>query len=292
MTKNEKVSLVQCIRELSGPLEPLAVSLSPEWEALVSSVLPKEIRAILFDLYGTLFISGAGDIAVTPETAPAAPAASFPGEGEPSLEKLTAFFREAVKRRHEGLRAAGNAWPEVVVEEIWATYQGPLPEKWGTPQPRNLALRFELAVNPVYPMPGSLEALRMLQSRGLVLGILSNAQFFSPLLFDAFFDASPEELGFDPELLIYSYLEGEAKPSPRLFTKARDILARRGIAANETLFIGNDMRNDIVPAADVGFKTALFAGDRRSLRLREDDSSCGGKPSLVLKDLQTLTGGR
>jgi putative hydrolase of the HAD superfamily len=289
MTKNEKVSLVQCIRELSGPLEPLAVSLSPEWEALASSVLPKGIRAILFDLYGTVFISGAGDIAVTPETAPAA---SFPGEGEPSLEKLTAFFREAVKRRHEEARAAGNAWPEVVVEEIWATYRGPLPETWGT-QPCNLALRFELAVNPVYPMPGALEALRMLQSRGLVLGILSNAQFFSPLLFDAFFDASPEELGFDPELLIYSYLEGEAKPSPRLFAKARDILTRRGIAANETLFIGNDMRNDITPAAKVGFKTALFAGDRRSLRLREDDNSCGGrKPDLVLKDLQTLTGGR
>jgi putative hydrolase of the HAD superfamily len=203
---------------------------------------------------------------------------------------MAAFFRDAVERRHTQARAAGNRWPEVVVEEIWATYRSPLPQEWGM-EPlvdKQLALRFELAVNPVYPMPGALELIRRLLGRDLGLGIVSNAQFFSPLLFDAFFDASPEELGFDPELLIYSYREGEAKPSPRLFEKAQSVLARRGIAAGETLFIGNDMRNDILPAAAAGLKTALFAGDRRSLRLRDSVPGPGSPPDMVLKDLQSF----
>jgi putative hydrolase of the HAD superfamily len=285
MTANEKISLVQCIREMSGVLEPLSVSLGQEWEVLVTASLPQGIRALLFDLYGTLFVSGAGDIAAVAETA--CSGTSSPEEDESSLGKLKAFFRAAVNRRHGEARAAGNAWPEVRVEEIWEEYRGPLPKKWGKDlSPQEIALRFELEVNPVYPMPGALELIRMLLGRGLVLGIVSNAQFFSPLLFDAFFDASPEVLGFDPELLVYSYKEGEAKPSPRLFKKARDILARRDIAAGEILVIGNDMRNDIIPAAEAGLKTALFAGDRRSLRLREAEP--GSPPDMVLTDLQSL----
>jgi putative hydrolase of the HAD superfamily len=48
------------------------------------------------------------------------------------------------------------------------------------------------------------------------------------------------------------------------------------------------MRNDIVPAARVGFQTVLFAGDRRSLRLRENDHSLDRSvvPDLIVNDLQ------
>ena len=49
------------------------------------------------------------------------------------------------------------------------------------------------------------------------------------------------------------------------------------------------MRNDIYPAHAIGFQTALFAGDRRSLRLRADDARCADlKPDLVLTDLEQL----
>jgi putative hydrolase of the HAD superfamily len=101
------------------------------------------------------------------------------------------------------------------------------------------------------------------------LGLISNAQFFTPLLFDAFFGKSPEELGFDPRLLCYSFEAGEAKPSPALFKMAVDGLKSRGISPDAALFVGNDMLNDIYGAAAAGFKTARFAGDPRSLRLRK-----------------------
>jgi putative hydrolase of the HAD superfamily len=216
---------------------------------------------------------------------------------------MRGYFCHAVQRRHEEARAAGIAWPEVRAEEIWAEYEGPVPADWEVPEQagadprgralgRERALRYELAVNPVYPMPGAESLLRALAKNSYVAGIISNAQFYTPLLFNAFFDASPEELRFDPELLIYSFEEGEAKPSPRLFAKARDILARKNISPREILYIGNDMRNDIIPAAEAGFVTSLFAGDRRSLRLREAefraDGRAGAKPDLVLDSLAAL----
>jgi putative hydrolase of the HAD superfamily len=312
MDETEKAGLVTLIRKLTLPLESLPVQLGPPWEALVprpggEKPVLTGIKAILFDLYGTLFISGAGEIAAAPEAAaPEAGVTEPPGvngsetaasafntAGAPEHAAMRLYFRQAVKERHEAARDAGKAWPEVDVEEIWAKYRGVSPGRESGITSRELALRYELAVNPVYPMPHALETLNALARRGMTLGIISNAQFFSPLLFDAFFNASPEQLGFAPDLLIYSFEEGEAKPSPRLFAEARERLARRGITAGETLYVGNDMRNDMVPAADTGFSAALFAGDRRSLRLREDDPACTGqKPLLVLKDLQSLLTGR
>jgi putative hydrolase of the HAD superfamily len=51
------------------------------------------------------------------------------------------------------------------------------------------------------------------------------------------------------------------------------------------------MLNDIYPAQQLGFKTALFAGDTRSLRLRTDDSRCSNlSTDLVLTDLEQLIG--
>ena len=318
--------MIKLIRESSQPLEPLPVHLTAEWEALIPKKgvqVLKGIRSVLFDIYGTLFISGAGEISagITTEKKsfhislakdsanaefsetqrnteninikdPLCAFASLREEFEDQCSEMTEYFRSAVKQQHEKAHAEGIVWPEVRVEEIWADYKGAIPPGWELTQGmrgQEMALRYELAVNPVFPMPHAKETLRTLAVNGVKLGIISNAQFYTPLLFNAFFNASPTELGFDPELLIYSFEENEAKPSPRLFAKARERLAQYTIKPEETLYIGNDMKNDISAAAEEGFITALFAGDRRSLRLREGDPACAGKkPHFVVNDLQAL----
>jgi putative hydrolase of the HAD superfamily len=210
----------------------------------------------------------------------------IPGAGG-TLGELKNYFRSAV-REIRGKAAVRTAWPEVRVEEIWGAF---VRERGLAVEPRELALRYELAVNPVYPMPGAREVLRKLGAAGLTLGIISNAQFYTPLLFTAFFDASPENLGFDPGLLFYSCDLGEAKPSPRLFAKALDRLACLGIGGGDCLYVGNDMLNDIYPAAAAGFRTLLFAGDGRSLRLREDNPLIRDlRPSGVIRRLADLRG--
>ena len=84
--------------------------------------------------------------------------------------------------------------------------------------------------------------------------------------------ATAAQLGFDPKLIAYSYLAGRAKPDATLFDAPLAELERRGIDSQRVAYVGNDMRNDMTPARSKGCMTVLFAGDRRSLRLRGDTS--------------------
>jgi putative hydrolase of the HAD superfamily len=154
---------------------------------------------------------------------------------------------------------------------------------------RKFSVEFEMIMNPVWPMPGLEKMLAHCRSRGIALGIISNAQFFTPYLFEWLLEATPAQLGFDDELTWYSYRHGCAKPSPALFQMARKTLSDRGIAQQHVAYIGNDMRNDIRPAQQAGFQTILFAGDSRSLRLREDDATCSAlTPDMVINSLTQL----
>ena len=66
-------------------------------------------------------------------------------------------------------------------------------------------------------------------------------------------------------------------------------MGRRRIAPEEALYVGNDMLNDILPACKLGFHTALFAGDARSLRRRDGDGQLEAvAPDLVLTELGQL----
>ncbi|MDR0403254.1 MAG: HAD family hydrolase [Treponema sp.] len=305
----ETKRLESLIRQKSSPLLPIRAELPSGWEALVPKkgggrAAPETpgVRAFIFDLYGTLFVSGAGEIGAANEAPGRDPLA--PDEWDErekraedtALVSMKRYFQGAVTAFHEKAKAAGTMFPEIRVEEIWTGYKGPVPAGWGpVSSVRELALLYELALNPVYPMPGAGETIGGLVERACVLGIISNAQFFSPLLFGAFFGKSPRDMGFDPELLVWSFEEGEAKPSARLFEKAAARLAGRGIKPDETVYVGNDMKNDMVPAAAAGFRTALFAGDSRSLRLRDmtprTKTNAGERavPSFVIRDLQSLT---
>ncbi|MDR1319378.1 MAG: HAD family hydrolase [Treponema sp.] len=304
MDEAERRRLVELIRKeaLLKPLPP--PPLPPGWEELVSGGGASRrggVRACLFDVYGTLFCSAAGDIGTGENVVPGLTLPASGGAPALSGEDLRAYFRGRVAAIHR--EAAGKTqWPEVRVDEIWTDFLrerkgadktggGGEKNRCSDPAGRELALRYELAVNPSGPMPGAEDAIRALKKAGCVLGIISNAQFFTPLLFEAFFGVSPGELGFDPELLIWSFEWGEAKPSPRLFNAAAGRLEARGIDPGACLFVGNDMLSDIAGAAAAGFRGVLFAGDGRSLRLREADPRLRGlRPAAIVRNLGDLPG--
>ena len=85
---------------------------------------------------------------------------------------------------------------------------------------RRFAVEYELIANPVYPMPGLDRTLEECRSRGLAMGIVSNAQFFTPWLFQWFLGKDLDGLGVDKNLQIFSYRFGAAKPSRALFDAA------------------------------------------------------------------------
>ena len=219
------------------------------------------LRVILFDIYGTLLSSAAGEL-----------------HPDPALRNLIA----------QAHAASPHPFPEIDIREIHAALHPEL----APDEIEALAIAHERKANPVTPMPGAAETLRQLAAKGIPLGLISNAQFYTVPVLEESLGATLTDLGIDPDLCCLSYLERRAKPDPYLFEILRDKLAKRGIPAANVLYVGNDVRNDIDPAESCGFLTALFAGDSASLRLRGRSLEESGATFILLKlnDLLKLPG--
>lgn len=138
-------------------------------------------------------------------------------------------------------------------------------------------------------MPGFPKIIRKLCSIGLRVGIVSNAQFYTPLILQAICNKSISQIGFQEGLCSWSYELAQAKPSTNIFKAPLAQLGKDQIRPSEVLYIGNDMLNDIASASRVGCKTALFAGDKRSLRLRENSPEAKNiEPDMVITRLLEL----
>jgi putative hydrolase of the HAD superfamily len=250
--------------------------------------LKTTIQCVLFDIYGTLFISGSGDIGLADKKS---------AKIDQIKQLLTRYtirktpqalldeFYQAIRARHSKLRSRGVDFPEVHIDRIWMKVLSEGDRRIA----RQFAVEFEYIVNPVFPMPNLKKMLSACRSQRKLTGIISNAQFYTPYLFQWFLDSDLDELGMDPELTFYSYRFEVAKPSLALFRLAVEKLRLKGVSPSAALYIGNDMLNDIYPAKTIGFQTALFAGDKRSLRLRTDDPRCKNlNADIIITDLIQL----
>ena len=243
---------------------------------------------MLFDVYGTLVISGSGDMdsqAMRNDQKRVLTGVLRRYGIDRTPENLMDALRRAIENDHDRLRQEGIDYPEVDIVRIWKTVLGTGDAIWV----RAFALEYEMAVNPVYPMPGLADLLSACRGQDLLMGIISNAQFFTLRLLERLLGKSLGMCGFDPKLTFFSYRFGSAKPSSFMFELAAEIFSHRGVPLSAVLYVGNDMRNDILPAKTVGFQTALFAGDRRSLRQRTDDARCRHiVPDMIITDLRQL----
>jgi len=283
--------LIDRITALTSPLAPRPTGIDPQLAPLSG------IRAVVFDVYGTLVISASGDIGAsqqqhTPDLARAALAATGVDTASlPADFDGPAALREIIEASHQRSRAQGVEFPEVDILAIWRELLDACGLNLDDDRVRRIAIEYELRSNPVWPMPGLREVIAELARRGLVLGIVSNAQFYTPLMLQTFLEMDIAQAGFDPRCCAWSYREGVAKPSTRIYEPViAGLSTGHGIAPHQALYIGNDRRNDIWPAAELGFRTALFAGDARSLRQRHDDARLASiEPDRILTDLMQIT---
>lgn len=337
-----KPELVEEAQRFRADLEPIAAGIRPRIRSL------SRIRAVLFDVYGTLLISAAGEVGTAQESTELQKQqiTSYGEDGREAAssdsaerflsvlektgfairsdrkyaeEKTEKLYYGGIELEHKRLNRQGVTNPEVNIVEIWDRILNSLLEEGdiaaagrksvGKNAEKSLdrhseskketalleavrvAFFFEITANVVSPMPGVLQCIRELTARKMPVGIVSNAQFYTPLVMEAVFGQAPKDLGFDEDISVWSWKLREAKPSPRLFAPALENLERKhGIAPHEVLYIGNDMRNDILPSKELGCAAALFAGDKRSLRLREEDTTASTiKPDVVLTDLLQLS---
>jgi len=286
-------SIAALLAELSAPLEPIATSVTPRVQALLG------IKAIVFDVYGTLLCSGVGDISVDQAT-----------DRDPALREameavgLTVArgkrFREKwvqEVRAHQDMgKQQGVEYPEVDICCVWGRFlekmqaEGLLSGDLDSATLTRASVEYECRVNPAWPMPGFQALLDTLKAEHFHLGIISNAQFFTPTLLEVLSGKSLESLGFEEGGCLWSYRLLEAKPSVRLYQKSAMYWESvHGIHPGEVLYVGNDLLNDIWPAQKVGFRTALFAGDARSLRMHKGDTRVEGVAAdLVITELNQI----
>ncbi len=276
----------ELVRTHCRPLLPIPTHVEPHlvW-------LP-EIRAVLFDIYGTLLISASGDIggernSLREEAIQSVFGARGWGAAE-AAEVVLSRFDAAIGSSHAADRARGIPHPEVDILSIWAEVFSP-DEKYDATLLPSLALAFELKTNPVWSMPQASQLLSQLATAGLTLGIVSNAQFYTPLIVPGLLEISPDELPIAESLQFFSFQHGRAKPDSYLYALAASELETLGILPEQTLMVGNDMLNDITAASRVGFRTALFAGDKRSLRLRSGNPRVAKvTPDVTITELPQL----
>ncbi len=221
-----------------------------------------DIRAVIFDVHGTL-LSGGGPMHFDP-AADLRIHGLLTERGHELKESPTRLLELAVKQHHA---QSSEAFPEVDLRQLWAKLLGveKVSTEWLT--------ELEHARQPLCLMPSARETLATLSP--LSLGLLSNAQA----------DTMPvlgRELGGDPfaaDLCVLSFEHGIAKPSARLFELLVARLAARGISPEAAVLVGNDPLHDIAPARAIGLKTVLLSGTAAPPALQAD---------AVISDLSQL----
>lgn len=277
-----------------------------------------DIRAVICDVYGTMINFWKEEFG-DPQRKRKVLTASFRAVAErfdmvPAIIKmnpadspektLSDFYHGLISMHHEQAVKKGKAHPEIIVEEIWRLIITIL-KRHGYSEPeeyRGNAADFSRKIAWYYNFhalgrelyPGLVETLDALKKKNMVLGILSNAQFYTPIdltlmirdagnhTFDDIFEL------FDVDLTFFSYEYRVAKPDTLLFRKLYDALYEYQILPSQTLFIGNDLVIDIAAAQEVGMKTALYTGDSRSTYFHD----AGGKviPDLAFTHWNELPG--
>ena len=262
--------LYDAVLSRRSELQPLPTNVTAKLDKLDG------IKAVIFDVYGTLVISGSGDVGSVDENdrgeqiAASIDAAGIEiGDGSrPTIEEL----HSEIRLSNESRKSDSCPKPEVDIVDVWRrTLIGCGVVGATTLQINRLAAEYEARANPTWPMPGARELLDRLSREGRKLGIVSNAQGFTLPLIEDLNGRFGVNSVFDMNLCVFSCRYRQAKPGPRMFDVLCGGLDRSGIAPSEAIYVGNDRLNDVWAATQAGLRTAWFAGDRRSLRAREDD---------------------
>lgn len=275
-----------------------------------------DIRAIVFDVYGTLINYWKPGLDIKETRSDSLSTAfrkvsdffgftEFLLKMEPSAspeKTLSELYHGLIALQHEKLINKGFEFPEVRIDEIWNIILLMLKRHGYNPSsipnispedlPRICAFTYNFYALGRNLYPGIIDTLEKLKENNFVLGILSNAQFYTSidlnLLLREQSNSKYEDMldFFDPDLTFYSFEYQVSKPNPLLFRRLFDALYEYQILPSQTVFVGNDLLIDIEPALKVGMKTAFFTGDKQSAFLHNAD----GKviPHLTFSDWHDL----
>ncbi len=295
----DEATLISRIRDLSSQMDPIPTEQDARLQTLTS------IHCVAFDFYGTMFLSGVGDIGIDEEQSSenlyqfqeALLDTGFDVTSDRTSKQGLIEFDRAVREYKEQKRSQGIDHPEPDIVFIWHEVLNKLIENrqiegsLSREVAQRFAIEYEFRFNSIWPVSDLMETIASLHRRRFILGIISNSQFYTPLAFKALTNRDIADTGFDRDLLVWSYQASVKKPSIDLYERFVTALKQKhNLQPEQVLYVGNDMLKDIMPASKLGMKTALFAGDARSLKLRPDDPHCKGiEPDIIVTELSQIT---
>lgn len=272
------------------------------------------IRAVLWDVYGTLLRVTEGRYRILPEQEIRLQVAldktihefnmwnylyRKPG---PPWQSLIGVYRSTVERMQMRAVAAGDT-PEVNLVDVWAGLIIKLLEKdypidegrYGPPEAfaEKVAYFFHSSLQGLSARDAAAEVARYITEVGYVQGCLADGQSFTTLQLQRCLSQQAELPSlaalFRPAALVYSSEFGVRKPSGTLFQAAVARLAGQGISADQILHVSCRLQSDLIPARKAGMKTALLIAEKDGLEVaKELLRDPATRPDRLLTDLEQL----
>jgi len=271
-----------------------------------------DVKAVVFDVYGTLInywrpgFDDAGQrsrilIEALRRVADRFGLTAFLADMDPGAEPektLYDLYHGCIALCRPNAAKKGAGFPETKVEDVWEVILLMLERRGFDAEKVFPGVDGEIARYLAYAYnffslgrelyPGVVDALAALKKKNIVLGIVSTAQFYTPIdltllirdqsrgVYDDF-----NEL-FEPDLTFFSCECSGARQGETMFRPLCRALLERRIIPEQTIFAGNDLVKDIGPAAEAGMRTAMFTGDRHSALLH-------GRERTIVPDMAFAT---
>jgi putative hydrolase of the HAD superfamily len=223
------------------------------------------IKAVLWDVYGTLFKSTLMDFSdiwtKKKELLQRYRKVSDRLNLKVIAEEFIHTLAEEIKKVHLHKKGKGIKHPEVVIEELYSRILNCTVE-----EAKEVALHAEKEINNPKLLSDLVPILKFIRQKGKKQGIISNAQFYTPIELEeqlAKYKLKVEDI-FDKDIIFYSYVYGVSKPSPYMFNLAKKKLIP--IRPDEILYVGNDYVNDVKSSHKAGMKAALLAINKEAIR--------------------------
>ena len=289
---------------------PKPVSANP------SAKLLPGIRAVLWDVYGTLLRVSDGRFTLFPDEEARLQIAldktihefnmwnhmyRKPG---PPWQSIIGLYKNTIERQAMQAAARGD-FTEVNLVHTWGALIMKLFEKeysydegeYGDLDEfsEKVAYFFHSCLQATEARSGAALAMSEIAASGLTQGFLSDGQSFTLVqtlrALSKQGELPPLYQLFRPQSLILSYDTGVRKPSKSLFTEAVQQLRSLGVQPQETLHISCRLSTDLVPARAAGMKTALLVAEKSGLEVSSDvlkDPTT--RPDRLLTELAQLRG--
>lgn len=151
-----------------------------------------------------------------------------------------------------------------------------------------IAYFFHSRLQGVEAAPNAATTVAALSAAGIRVSLLSDGQSFTPVQLMRVF-AGPAGMAIDESCSVLSFREGVRKPSPTLYERCITRLREKRIEPSETLHVGSRLKDDLAVAKRFGMRTALYAGDAKSLQAtKEEVRDPELAPDRLLMDLSQL----